>query len=83
MTKLQTINIKEEDLKTVQNQLAEVITLKERQKKEIAEAQKATEARDKHFDELYAQYSEFVAYAKVAIAQSQDLEALGISAKRT
>ncbi|WP_198540722.1 hypothetical protein [Capnocytophaga stomatis] len=82
MTKLQGINIKEEDLKAAQNRLSEIIALKESQKKETAEAQKATEARDKFFDELYPQYSEFVAYAKVALSQSQDLEALGIVTKR-
>ncbi|MFK8303688.1 hypothetical protein ACI75Y_12380 [Capnocytophaga stomatis] len=82
MTKLQGIDIKEEDLKVAQNRLSEIIALKESQKKETAEAQKATEARDKFFDELYPQYSEFVAYAKVALSQSQDLEALGIVTKR-
>ncbi|ATA78052.1 hypothetical protein CGC47_03595 [Capnocytophaga canimorsus] len=82
LTKLQSINIKEEDLKAVQNKLTEVIALKESQKKETAEAQKATEIRDKFFDELYPQYSEFVAYAKVVFAHSQELEALGIVTKK-
>ncbi|GIM55772.1 hypothetical protein CAPN006_01660 [Capnocytophaga canimorsus] len=82
LTKLQSINIKEEDLKAVQNKLTEVIALKESQKKETAEAQKATEVRDKFFDELYPQYGEFVAYAKVVFAHSQELEALGIVTKK-
>ncbi|MFK8271884.1 hypothetical protein [Capnocytophaga canimorsus] len=82
LTKLQSINIKEEDLKAVQNKLTEVIALKESQKKETAEAQKATEVRNKFFDELYPQYSEFVAYAKVVFAHSQELEALGIVTKK-
>lgn len=83
MAKLQSINIKEEDLKAVQSKLSEIITLKESQKKETAEAQKATESRDKFFDELYPQYSEFVAYAKVVFSKSQELEALGIVTKRS
>ncbi|MDO4228640.1 MAG: hypothetical protein Q4C98_02405 [Capnocytophaga sp.] len=82
ITKLQQINIKEEDLKAVQSKLSEIIALKESQKKETAEAQKATESRDKFFDELYPQYSEFVAYAKVVFSKSQDLEALGIITKK-
>lgn len=82
IAKLQTINIKEEDLKLVQHKLSEIITLKESQKKETAEAQKATEVRNKFFDELYPQYSKFVAYAKVVFAHSQELEALGIVTKK-
>ncbi|GIZ14046.1 hypothetical protein [Capnocytophaga catalasegens] len=82
MSKLQTISIKEEDLKMVQDKLSEIIFLKETQKKETAQAQKSTEIRDKYFNELHKQYIDFVAYAKVALSQAQDLEALGIVTKR-
>lgn len=83
LTKLQTINIKEEDLIAVQTKISEIIALKESQKKEIAEAQNATEVRDKFFDELFPLYSEFIAYAKVVFSQSQNLEALGIVTKKS
>lgn len=82
MTKLQTINIKEEDLKLVQYKLSEIIELKESQKKEIAQAQKSTKIRNQFFDELYPKYREFIAYAKIAFSHDQDLEALGIITKR-
>lgn len=76
------INIKREDLEAVQNKLVEVSELKEAQKRCIAQAQKATEERDKTFDELYSQYADFIAYSKIIFKQVQDLEALGITVKR-
>lgn len=82
LEKVGTINIKEKDLKDQQDALAELSNLKENQKREMAEAQKATEARDNAFDSLYPHYSELVSYAKILFQNSQALEALGIVVKR-
>ena len=52
------------------------------QKKEIGEAQNATEARDKKFDELAKWVSDLRAVARVALTDSpQQLEKLGILAR--
>ena len=50
--------------------------------KEAAEAQVATEKRDKAFDALYEQYTELMAYAKALLKGDPILEALGIVVKR-
>lgn len=63
-------------------QLETLRALKKSQRKELAEAQAATEARDKAFDELYPKYREFVDYAKILLSDNQSLEALGIVVKR-
>lgn len=80
--KVATINIKEEDLNAQKQALASLSALKESQKKEIGEAQKATEARDEAFDTLYPHYTELVEYAKILFAGDQTLEQLGIVVKR-
>lgn len=82
MDKLHTINIYESELIDVQNKIQEIIQLKEKQKKETAEAQKATKERDDFMEELHEEYNDFVAYAKIVLDQEQDLEALGIIVKR-
>ena len=52
------------------------------QKKEMGEAQEATEARDKALDDLAKWVSDFRAVAKVALDEcSQQLEKLGILAR--
>ncbi len=82
LAKVKTINIKEADLEAVKTLLNEVATLKESQKKETAEAQKATETRDKAFDDLYPHYADLIAYAKATLSDEQHLEAMGIVVKR-
>jgi len=67
---------------TAQKQLlADLQALKESQRKESAEAQAATDARDRAFDELYPLYSEYIQYAKVLLADNQALEAVGVKVK--
>lgn len=61
--------------------LADLQALKESQRKETAEAQAATDARDRAFDELYPLYSEYIQYAKVLLADNQALEAVGVKVK--
>lgn len=82
LAKVSTINIKETDLKAQQTALTELTSLKENQKKEAGEAQKATELRDQALDNLYPIYTELVAYAKILFQDDQTLEMLGIKVKR-
>lgn len=82
LEKVATINITEENLNAQKTALADLAKLKESQKKEASEAQKATETRDKAFDSLYPHYVELVAYAKVLFQNDQTLEMLGIVVKR-
>lgn len=74
--------ITDTDIATALDKLQEVQTLKESQKKETAEAQSATETRDKAFDALYEEYAELLQYAKVLMGEKQALEALAIVVKR-
>ncbi|MFK8289160.1 hypothetical protein ACI76W_07915 [Capnocytophaga canimorsus] len=82
LAKVGTINITQTDLEAQKTALQELSTLKENQKKEAGEAQKATEIRDEALDKLYPSYTELVAYAKVLFQDDQILEALGIVVKR-
>lgn len=67
---------------TAQKQsLLDLQALKESQQRETAEAQAATAARDKAFDEFYPLYSDYIKYAKILLAGNQMLEALGIIVK--
>ncbi|TXF77661.1 hypothetical protein [Chryseobacterium sp.] len=72
------VNINNADITAQQNALQEISTLKQSQKKELGEAQKATEIRDEALDLLYPKYSELTAYAKVLFPNDQTLEKLGI-----
>ena len=68
----------------ITNQLTEVVelqALRDSQRKELSEAQAATDARDKVFDELYPLYTEYIQYAKVLLADNQALEAIGVRVK--
>lgn len=76
------INIKDAVITAQQNALVELSTLKESQKKESGEAQKATEVRDEALDELYPKYRDLVDYARVLFKDDQTLEKLGIIVKR-
>ncbi|MRM85232.1 hypothetical protein LEQ04_09990 [Riemerella anatipestifer] len=82
LAKAKTINLKEADLEAAKNLLSEAAAVKESQKKETAEAQKATETRDQAFDKLYPHYSDLIAYAKAVLSKEQHLEAMGIVVKR-
>ncbi|MFZ4725130.1 MAG: hypothetical protein ACOYMD_06750 [Paludibacter sp.] len=68
-------------LATQKQALADLQILKESQRKETAEAQSATDTRDKAFDALYPLYSEYIQYAKVLLADNQALEAIGVKVK--
>lgn len=80
--KVATINLKKEDLEAQKTAIEELSLIKEHQTKEMGEAQKATEARDKALENLYPQYSELIAYAKILFNGDQTLEQLGIVVKR-
>ena len=67
---------------TALESLDELTASKDAQKKEIAEAQSATEKRDQAFDSLYEKYTELMSYAKVLLKGNQALEALGVVVKR-
>ena len=81
-TKAEAVNIKDADITAMQTALQEVSALKESQKKELGEAQKATETRDAAIDMLYPKYTELIAFAKVLFPDNQTLEKLGIVVKR-
>ena len=81
-TEVAKIGITETIIADTLTAIAELTSLKDSQKKETAEAQAATEKRDKAFDALYEQYTELMAYAKALLKGDQMLEALGIVVKR-
>jgi len=61
--------------------LLDLQKLKESLKNETAEAQAATDTRNRAFDALYPQYSEYIKYAKILLAGNQALEAIGVKVK--
>lgn len=61
--------------------LVDLQLLKDNQLKEDAEAQAATDARDRAFDELHPLYTDYLQYAKVLLADNQALEAIGVKVK--
>lgn len=81
-TKADSVNIKEADIIAQRTALQEVFGLKESQKKELGEAQKATDTRDAALDLLYPKYTQLIAFAKVLFQDDQTLEKLGIIVKR-
>ncbi len=82
LEKMLTLNVKQEDIVQAQAGVEAVETLKQEQKQEMGEAQKATEIRDNAFDELYPHYSEMIELAKVLLEDEQLLESIGIVVKR-
>ncbi len=82
LTKMKPVGVTAKKIKTIKDDLIEVERLKEEQKKEMGEAQKATEVRDNAFDDLYPHYSELIEFAKILIEDRQRLESLGIVVKR-
>ena len=81
-TKAATVNIDDAAIAAQQAALQEVSALKESQKKEFGEAQRATDTRDAALDLLYPKYTQLVAFAKVLFPNDQTLEKLGIIVKR-
>lgn len=81
-TKAESVNIKDADITDMQANLQQILALKESQKKELGEAQKATDTRDAAIDLLYPKYMELTAFAKVLFPDDQTLEKLGIIVKR-
>ena len=61
--------------------ILDVQGLKESLRNESAEAQVATEIRNTAFDKIFAQYYDYMKYAKVLLAGNQLLEALGVTVK--
>lgn len=81
-TTAESVNIKEADITAMQTALQEISATKESQKKEVGEAQKATDTRDAALDVLYPKYAELLAFSKVLFPDDQTLEKLGIIVKR-
>ncbi|WHF51586.1 hypothetical protein QGN23_14355 [Chryseobacterium gotjawalense] len=80
--KAASVNIDDVAIAAQQTALVEVSALKESQKKELGEAQRATDIRDTALDMLYPKYTQLVAFAKVLFRDDQTLEKLGIIVKR-
>ena len=80
--KAATINIDDTAIAAQQTALEEISALKESQKKELGEAQKATDTRDAALDLLYPKYTQLIAFAKALFPDDQTLEKLGIIVKR-
>ena len=81
-TKADAVNIKDADIAAQQTALQEISALKESQRKELGEAQKATDTRDAALDLLYPKYTQLIAFAKVLFPDDQTLEKLGVIVKR-
>lgn len=80
--KVATVGIDEASITEQQQSIIELMIMKQSLRKETAEAQVATEARDRAFDALYPKYSEYIQYAKVLLPNNQLLEGLGVRVKR-
>lgn len=80
--KAETISISPAVIAAQQDALAQLSALKEAQKKETGEAQKATETRDDALDALYPKYRDLIDYAMELFKDDQTLEKLGIVVKR-
>jgi len=79
--KASTVGITAEAVTAQKQGLADLQAIKESQRKEMAEAQAATDARDHAFDTLYPKYSEYIKYAKIILSNNQALEAIGVKVK--
>lgn len=81
-TKAETVNIKDADITAMQTSMQEVSEIKNSQKKELGEAQRATDIRDAAIDVLYPKYTQLIAFVKVLFPDDQTLEKLGVIVKR-
>ena len=79
--KADTIGINTRMVGSQKQAIAGVQALKESLRDETAQAQSATEARDKAFDILYPKYTDYIKYAKILIPDNQLLEAIGVTVK--
>lgn len=79
--KASTVGVSDANVAAQKQALADLQNLKESQRKEAAEAQAATEARDLAFDAIYPQYTDYIQYAKILLAGNQVLEAIGMKVK--
>jgi len=79
--KVSTIGIAAEVINRQLQSIDELQILRDSQRKELSEAQAATDARDKAFDELYPLCMEYIQYAKVLLPDNQALEAIGVKVK--
>lgn len=79
--KVSTIGIVADVINRQLQSMEELQVLRDSQRKELSEAQAATDARDKAFDELYPLYMEYIQYAKVLLHDNQALEAIGVKVK--
>lgn len=79
--KANTIGLTAEVIASQQQGIEAVQKLKESLRSETAEAQAATEARDKAFDTLYPKYRDYIKYAKILLPNNQALEAIGVTVK--
>ncbi len=82
LAKMQPVGVTEEKINEINAGLEAVEQLKKEQRKEIGDAQKATEIRDNAFDDLYPHYTELLEFAKVLLEEEQLLESMGIVVKR-
>lgn len=80
-TKANSVGITEAKVAAQKQAIVVLQNLKESQRKESAEAQAATDARDVAFDALYPQYTDYIKYAKILLAGNQALEAIGVKVK--
>jgi len=62
--------------------LVHLQAIKDSQRKETAEAQAATNSRDRAFDAIYPLYAEYIKYARILLADNQILEAIGVKVKQ-
>ena len=77
------IGIKDNIVAAQMQGIAELQALRENLSKETAEAQAATDARDRAYDALYPKYREYLKYAKILLPDNQLLEAIGVKVKAT
>lgn len=81
-TKVQTLGITADIVSAQSQALLDLQTLKENLRKETAEAQAATDNRDRAFDAIYPKYTEYIKYAKILLPNNQMLEAIGVKVKK-
>lgn len=81
LTKATTVGITAKAVTDQKQAINELQTIKENLKEETAEAQAATDTRDRAFDEIYPLYSEYIKYAKILLNNNQLLEAIGVKVK--
>ena len=81
LTKASTVGVNAGKVTLQKQALVDLQIIKDSQSKEVAEAQQATDTRNRAFDELYPLYAEYIKYARILLADNQILEAIGIKVK--